>query len=131
MILSIKWLILQSEFSRGRRNGIIVSKGFLSSSVITELSSLEYSLIVLELCIQDKAQADDERRNNNERHCLFTPESCDKCRYQRYTDDKRTCADGSPVLRYIFFLDLSSVVGMYCANISHYVHDSKERDEHA
>ena len=33
-------------------------------------------------------------------------------------------------LRYIFFLDPSSVVGMYCANISHYVHDPKERDEH-
>ena len=94
-------------------------------------TELEYSLIVLELCIQDKAQADDERRNNNERHCLFAPESCDKCRYQRYTDDKRTCADGSPILRYIFFLDLSSVVGMYCADISHYVHDSNDRDAHA
>ena len=93
--------------------------------------ALEYSLIVLELCIQDKAQADDERRNNNERYCLFTPESCDKCRYQRYTDDKRTCDDGSPILRYIFFLDLSSVVGMYCADISHYVHDSNDRDAHA
>ena len=61
MILSIKWLILQSGFSRGRRNGIIVSKVFLSSSVITELSSVECSVIVLGMCIQDKAQADDER----------------------------------------------------------------------
>ena len=94
-------------------------------------NELEYSLIVLELCIQDKAQADDERRNNNEIHCLFAPESCDKCRYQRYTDDKRTCADGSPILRYIFFLDLSSVVGMYCADISSHIHDSNNGDEYA
>lgn len=35
------------------------------------------------------------------------------------------------ILRYIFFLDLSSVVGMYCADISSHIHDSNNGDEYA
>ena len=119
--------------------GMQFDRGFISAYMVTDVDKMEavlndpYILITDRKIsnIQDKAQADDERRNNNERHCLFTPESCDKCRYQRYADDKCTCADGFPVLRYILFLDFSSVVGMYCADISSHIHDSNNGDEYA
>ena len=42
---------------------------------------LKDSLIVLELCIQDKAQADDERRNNNESHYNTLPNINSKAFY--------------------------------------------------
>ena len=44
-------------------------------------NELEYSLIVLELCIQDKAQANDERRNNNESHYNTLPNINSKAFY--------------------------------------------------
>lgn len=52
---------------------------------------------------------------NSERLCPIILDSYDKCWNKR-------CADGSYILRCIFFLVLSSIVGMYCADIPHYAH---------
>ena len=84
------------------------------------------AVVVLDLPVQDKCQANDNCRKNDIGHHALIPKCRYICQHKRYSHNECSCADRFPVFRNVLLLHFSPVVGMYRTDIPPYIYDTED-----